>query len=149
MVSGCAIYTRAGEYLLIATAAQVDKYEAGIFGSCPRVYCNGCNIVPCGRSDLPGLDTVKLFCPNCNDIYTPPSSRFQGVDGTYAHHLLLRVIYKRVHHRCFLWHDFRTSLLPELPRACTRPVLEALYAPFYLPTLFRKLVLQPTSLREP
>ena len=52
-----------------------------MFGSCPRVYCNGCNVVPCGRSDLPGLDTVKLFCPNCNDIYTPPSSRFQGVDG--------------------------------------------------------------------
>ncbi|EIW62002.1 uncharacterized protein TRAVEDRAFT_70218 [Trametes versicolor FP-101664 SS1] len=78
------ILTRAG------LQAMVDKYEAGIFGSCPRVYCNGCNIVPCGRSDLPGLDTVKLFCPNCNDIYTPPSSRFQGVDGaffgtTFAH----------------------------------------------------------------
>lgn len=38
-------------------------------------------MVPCGRSDLPGYDTVKLYCPNCNDIYTPPSSRFQGVDG--------------------------------------------------------------------
>ena len=31
---------------------------------------------------MPGVDTVKLFCPNCNDIYVPPSSRFQGVDGT-------------------------------------------------------------------
>ncbi|KAJ6485107.1 casein kinase II regulatory subunit-domain-containing protein [Mycena vitilis] len=70
--------------------AMVDKYESGIFGSCPRVYCIGCNVVPCGRSDLPGIDTVKLFCPNCNDIYVPPSSRFQGVDGaffgtTFAH----------------------------------------------------------------
>ncbi|KAI0940020.1 hypothetical protein AcV5_001239 [Taiwanofungus camphoratus] len=78
------ILTRAG------LQAMVDKYEAGMFGSCPRVYCNGCNVVPCGRSDLPGLDTVKLFCPNCLDIYTPPSSRFQGVDGaffgtTFAH----------------------------------------------------------------
>ncbi|KAF9268037.1 hypothetical protein L218DRAFT_591403 [Marasmius fiardii PR-910] len=74
----------------VGLQAMVDKYEAGIFGSCPRVYCVGCNVVPCGRSDLPGLDTVKLFCPNCNDIYTPPSSRFQGVDGaffgtTFAH----------------------------------------------------------------
>jgi len=60
---------------------QAEKYEAGVFGSCPRVYCMGCNVVPCGRSDLPGLDTVKLFCPNCNDIYVPASSRFQGVDG--------------------------------------------------------------------
>lgn len=33
---------------------------------------------------MPGLDTVKLFCPNCNDIYSPPSSRFQSVDGEYA-----------------------------------------------------------------
>ncbi|KAL6309668.1 casein kinase II regulatory subunit-domain-containing protein [Sparassis latifolia] len=78
------ILTRAG------LQAMVDKYEAGVFGSCPRVYCSGCNVVPCGRSDLPGLDTVKLFCPNCSDIYTPPSSRFQGVDGaffgtTFAH----------------------------------------------------------------
>lgn len=42
----------------------------------------GTSVVPCGRSDIPGLDTVKLFCPNCNDLYVPPSSRFQGVDGT-------------------------------------------------------------------
>ncbi|KAF7977430.1 hypothetical protein HWV62_3582 [Athelia sp. TMB] len=78
------ILTRAG------LQAMVDKYENGVFGVCPRVYCLGCNVVPCGRSDLPGLDTVKLFCPNCNDIYVPPSSRFQGVDGaffgtTFAH----------------------------------------------------------------
>ncbi|EUC67490.1 casein kinase II beta chain, partial [Rhizoctonia solani AG-3 Rhs1AP] len=30
-----------------------------------------------------GLETVKLYCPNCNDIYSPPSSRFQGVDGAF------------------------------------------------------------------
>ncbi|KAJ7591034.1 casein kinase II regulatory subunit-domain-containing protein [Mycena floridula] len=70
--------------------AMVDKYQSAVFGSCPRVYCVGCNVVPCGRSDMPGTDTVKLFCPNCNDIYVPPSSRFQGVDGaffgtTFAH----------------------------------------------------------------
>jgi len=63
--------------------AMIDKYEAGIFGSCPRVYCRGTNVVPSGRSDLPGLDTVKLYCPNCHDIYAPPSSRFQGVDGAF------------------------------------------------------------------
>ncbi|KAF8351398.1 casein kinase II regulatory subunit-domain-containing protein [Amanita rubescens] len=70
--------------------AMLEKYETGVFGSCPRVYCDGCNVVPCGRSDTPGLDTVKLYCPNCNDIYVPPSSRYQGVDGaffgtTFAH----------------------------------------------------------------
>ncbi|CAE6432995.1 unnamed protein product [Rhizoctonia solani] len=63
--------------------AMVEKYEAGHFGTCPRVFCNSCHVVPCGRSDLPGLETVKLYCPNCNDIYSPPSSRFQGVDGAF------------------------------------------------------------------
>ncbi|TFK55969.1 hypothetical protein OE88DRAFT_1621848 [Heliocybe sulcata] len=70
--------------------AMADKYENATFGSCPRVYCQNCYVVPCGRSDVPGLDTVKLYCPNCHDIYVPPSSRFQGVDGaffgtTFAH----------------------------------------------------------------
>ncbi|KIO32749.1 hypothetical protein M407DRAFT_241237 [Tulasnella calospora MUT 4182] len=63
--------------------AMVEKYEAGHFGTCPRVYCHSSHVAPCGRTDLPGLDTVKLYCPNCNDIYTPPSSRFQGVDGAF------------------------------------------------------------------
>ncbi|KAF8655242.1 hypothetical protein AX16_003146 [Volvariella volvacea WC 439] len=78
------ILTRAG------LQAMVEKYESGVFGICPRVYCQGTNVVPCGRSDMPGLDTVKLYCPNCNDVYVPPSSRYQGVDGaffgtTFAH----------------------------------------------------------------
>jgi casein kinase II subunit beta len=62
---------------------QGEKYESGTFSTCPRVYCVGCNVVPCGRVDIPGTDTVKLFCPNCNDIFVPPSSRFQGVDGQF------------------------------------------------------------------
>ncbi|GAA5916929.1 hypothetical protein JCM5296_003950 [Sporobolomyces johnsonii] len=59
------------------------KYDAGHFGTCPRVYCTQSKLVPCGRSDLPGVDTVKLFCPSCLDMYVPPSSRFQGVDGAF------------------------------------------------------------------
>lgn len=42
---------------------QVEKYEAGHFGTCPRVYCHSTHVAPCGRTDLPGLDTVKLYCP--------------------------------------------------------------------------------------
>lgn len=73
---------------------MVEKFEQGHFGVCPRVYCNSQFTLPCGRSDLPGLDTVKLFCPNCLDIYTPPSSRFHGIDGAFFGttfpHLLLQ-----------------------------------------------------------
>lgn len=72
---------------------MVQKYEAGHFGTCPRVYCNTTRVLPVGRSDLPGVDTVKLYCPSCIDVYAPPSSRFQGVDGSFfgttLPHLLL------------------------------------------------------------
>ncbi|QSL65522.1 hypothetical protein MERGE_002835 [Pneumocystis wakefieldiae] len=63
--------------------AMAEKFEMGHFGHCPRVYCNSTSVVPCGRSDLPGLETVKLFCPNCLDIYVPPNSRFQNIDGAF------------------------------------------------------------------
>ncbi len=46
-------------------------------------------LVPCGRSDLPGVDTVKLYCPLCVDMYVPPSSRFLGVDGKHNYFSLL------------------------------------------------------------
>lgn len=62
---------------------MVAKYEAAHFGYCPRVYCNQTKVLPSGRSDLPGVDGVKLFCPTCVDTYTPPSSRFNGVDGAF------------------------------------------------------------------
>ncbi|CAI2167126.1 7690_t:CDS:2 [Funneliformis geosporum] len=69
-------------YILTRQGLQqmVDKYESNHFGHCPRVYCLSTAVVPCGQSDVPGLETVKLFCPNCLDIYTPPSSRYQNID---------------------------------------------------------------------
>lgn len=62
---------------------MVAKYDAAHFGYCPRVFCNQTKVLPSGRSDLPGVDGVKLFCPTCVDTYTPPSSRFNGVDGAF------------------------------------------------------------------
>ncbi|KAI9655350.1 MAG: casein kinase 2 regulatory subunit [Bathelium mastoideum] len=60
-----------------------EKYDLQHFGTCPRVFCNGCKVLPVGCSDIPGQETVKLFCPSCLDIYTPPNSRFQNVDGAF------------------------------------------------------------------
>ncbi|KAJ2786790.1 casein kinase 2 regulatory subunit [Coemansia interrupta] len=62
---------------------MADKYENAEFGTCPRVCCAGSPVVPCGRVDLPERDSVKLFCPSCSDIYAPPSSRYQKIDGAY------------------------------------------------------------------
>lgn len=62
---------------------MLEKYELMHFGHCPRVHCNSAKVLPVGCSDMPGQDTVKLFCPSCLDIYTPPNSRFQTVDGAF------------------------------------------------------------------
>jgi len=72
-------------YILTLEGLQemLKKYDEGIFGSCPRFYCANYNVVPCGQWDLPGLASVKLFCPNCNDIYEAPHSRFRWVDGSF------------------------------------------------------------------
>ncbi|KAK6530618.1 casein kinase 2 regulatory subunit [Arthrobotrys megalospora] len=60
-----------------------EKYLAAHFGHCPRVFCNNARVLPCGSNDTPNIDTVKLFCPCCLDVYTPPNSRFQQVDGAF------------------------------------------------------------------
>ncbi|GAM83581.1 hypothetical protein ANO11243_015690 [Dothideomycetidae sp. 11243] len=62
---------------------MLEKYELGHFGTCPRVLCRGAKVLPVGCSDIPGQDTVKLFCPACLDVYAPPNSRFQTVDGAF------------------------------------------------------------------
>lgn len=62
---------------------MAEKYELQHFGLCPRVFCNACKVLPVGCSDTPGQETVKLFCPSCLDVYTPPNSRFQSVDGAF------------------------------------------------------------------
>ena len=62
---------------------MLEKYELSHFGHCPRVHCAGARVLPVGRTDTPGQETVKLFCPSCLDVYTPPNSRFQAVDGAF------------------------------------------------------------------
>ena len=62
---------------------MAEKYDMQHFGLCPRTYCNSSKVLPVGLNDTPGEQTVKLFCPSCLDVYTPPSSRFQAVDGAF------------------------------------------------------------------
>lgn len=63
--------------------AMAKKYENNCFGSCPRYYCEGTHMLPIGRFDSPGYETVRLYCPNCNDIYLPSSSRYLNTDGAF------------------------------------------------------------------
>lgn len=62
---------------------MVQKYEYSDFGICPRVLCKGTRLLPIGRHDLPGCETVRLCCPCCMDIYHPQSSRYTHVDGAF------------------------------------------------------------------
>ncbi|KAL8266728.1 hypothetical protein R6Q59_004072 [Mikania micrantha] len=63
--------------------AMLEKYKNAEFGRCPRVYCCGQPCLPVGQSDISRQNNVKIFCPKCEDIYTP-QSRFQdNLDGAY------------------------------------------------------------------
>lgn len=73
--------------------AMYSKFLAKEFGTCPRFLCKGQPVVPVGPSDDVGVDTVKVFCPLCGDIYRVMSHPADGSrlpDGaffgrTFAH----------------------------------------------------------------
>ncbi|CAI4221508.1 unnamed protein product [Auanema sp. JU1783] len=60
-----------------------DKVINKEFGKCPRYLCDSTPLIPTGIHDDPGLDTVKLFCPCCNEIYSPIPSKHRLLDGAY------------------------------------------------------------------
>ena len=65
------------------TRLQLDKYKKGEFGKCPRVICAATHLLPTGLSDVAGVQTVKLYCPKCEDLYNPKSTRHSAIDGAY------------------------------------------------------------------
>lgn len=68
------------------------------FGVCPRVLCDSHGVLPVGLSDIPGERSVKVYCPNCQDVYVSPSKLHHHIDGSYfgttfPHLFLLMVIH--------------------------------------------------------
>ncbi|KAL3817965.1 hypothetical protein ACJIZ3_003870 [Penstemon smallii] len=63
--------------------AMLEKYKNAEFGRCPRVHCCGQPCLPVGESDIPRQSTVKIYCPKCEDIYTPRSKFQESIDGAY------------------------------------------------------------------
>lgn len=68
------------------------------------MQCSGQPVLPLGMRDEIGIDTVKIFCPKCQNVYHPPpvrsrsnhhgSSSSTGVDGasfgtTFPHLFLM------------------------------------------------------------
>lgn len=76
-------------------AKMLEKYKRGDFGRCPRVLCHQQQLLPVGLSDIPFQRPVKLYCPLCEDIYSPKSSRHGTIDGAFFGtsfpHMLLMV----------------------------------------------------------
>ncbi|CAR27203.1 hypothetical protein ZYGR_0I04760 [Zygosaccharomyces rouxii] len=72
-------------YIITVKGLQkmLEKYKDADFGRCPRVHCNLQPLLPVGLHDVPGIDCVKLYCPSCEDLYIPKSSRHSTIDGAY------------------------------------------------------------------
>jgi casein kinase II subunit beta len=72
-------------YILTTRGLQkmLDKYKNCDFGRCPRAHCHLHPLLPIGLHDIPRISTVKLYCPKCEDIYVPKSSRHAAIDGAY------------------------------------------------------------------
>ncbi|KAI9272222.1 casein kinase II, regulatory subunit [Helicostylum pulchrum] len=83
-------------YLLTRDGLRLmaERYAHTEFGTCPRYYCDESPVLPVGKFDQSGKESVHLYCPICLDIYNPPSSVHQSIDGahfgtTYANLLFL------------------------------------------------------------
>ncbi|KAH7832576.1 putative protein kinase CK2beta regulatory subunit [Monocercomonoides exilis] len=61
--------------------AMKEKYERNVFGTCPLLICNGCPVLPVGKTLECGSDNVMLYCPSCESIYVPSSRRHHAIDG--------------------------------------------------------------------
>lgn len=60
-----------------------EKYKKGDFGYCPRVHCQLNPLLPIGLNDQPRINSVKLYCARCEDLYNPKLGRHSVVDGAY------------------------------------------------------------------
>jgi len=77
--------------------AMYNKYASKDFGTCPLVNCSGQPVLPLGLKDEVGYDSVKVYCPKCQRVYSPPPTSRRGgsfVDGaafgtTFPHLFLM------------------------------------------------------------
>ncbi|CAM9150919.1 unnamed protein product, partial [Hapterophycus canaliculatus] len=86
MEATCALYGLIHARYVLTTAgleAMYAKYTLQEFGNCPHYLCRGQSVVPLGVRDEPHIETVKLYCPKCQDVYVHPSHAAQRVDGAY------------------------------------------------------------------
>ncbi|KAL7067027.1 casein kinase II regulatory subunit family protein [Cryptosporidium serpentis] len=60
-----------------------EKYQTQKYGTCPNVACNNFPLLPIGLSDSPNVNSCKVYCPQCSEVYNPKSSRLSVIDGAF------------------------------------------------------------------
>ncbi|KAK8817393.1 casein kinase 2, beta polypeptide [Blastocystis sp. ATCC 50177/Nand II] len=63
-------------------AVLLKRWKRGDFGSCSCWRCSGTHFLPVGLDTIPGVSSVKLFCPCCKEIYNPPAP-YNALDGAF------------------------------------------------------------------
>ncbi|OHT14846.1 Casein kinase II subunit beta [Tritrichomonas foetus] len=58
-----------------------QKFIENSFEKCPRTLCHGIHCLPIGYSNEFGQEPLKMFCPNCGDIYYVDDEDCDCVDG--------------------------------------------------------------------
>eukprot|EP00419_Tripos_fusus_P013554 CAMPEP_0172733306 /NCGR_PEP_ID=MMETSP1074-20121228/106762_1 /TAXON_ID=2916 /ORGANISM="Ceratium fusus, Strain PA161109" /LENGTH=251 /DNA_ID=CAMNT_0013561807 /DNA_START=42 /DNA_END=797 /DNA_ORIENTATION=+ len=71
-------------YIVSPRGLQVmrEKYLKGTFGTCPRVLCDRQHVLPIGTAEDPRNAQVNIFCPKCEQVYSP-KSKYKELDGAY------------------------------------------------------------------
>jgi casein kinase II subunit beta len=106
--------------------SQREKFLKVQFGQCHRVLCRNQPLLPVGLSDTPHTSPVKLYCPRCEDIYVPKSSRHASIDGAY-----FGTSFPHIFLQCF------TNLIPpKTAERVTHAGLCRIINPQYVPKLF-------------
>jgi casein kinase II subunit beta len=60
-----------------------EKYQSSEFGVCPRVPCHNQSCLPIGLRDEPRQQTVRVFCPKCEQLYVPKNRHVINLDGAF------------------------------------------------------------------
>lgn len=56
--------------------------------------CQAHPLLPTGLSDVPNIQSVKLYCGKCEDLYNPKSSKHANIDGAYFGTSFQNILYQ-------------------------------------------------------
>ena len=60
-----------------------EKYIRNEYGTCPRILCDGQACLPIGLRDDPRTSSARLYCPRCEQVYTPRNRQVMHLDGAF------------------------------------------------------------------